>query len=118
VENHPVEAEPIAQLAKSAGEERLLHRHEDFPTLSERGKDALRLGIPPHGRVSVSSRRGTLAARAFITSTIQPGHIFVPMHYVETNRLTLSAFDPYSRQPSYKACAVRIERAARRRIQK
>jgi assimilatory nitrate reductase catalytic subunit len=29
---------------------------------------------------------------------------------VETNRLTDAVFDPYSKQPSYKACAVRIER--------
>ena len=28
------------------------------------------------------------------------------MHYEEVNRLTHPAFDPYSRQPSYKACAV------------
>ena len=31
-----------------------------------------------------------------------------------TNRLTLPAFDPYSRQPSYKACAVRISPLGRR----
>jgi len=34
------------------------------------------------------------------------------MHYEVTNRLTLAAFDPYSRQPAYKFCAVKI-RAAR-----
>jgi len=26
------------------------------------------------------------------------------------NRLTFAAFDPYSRQPAYKACAVRINK--------
>jgi len=52
-------------------------------------------------------------AKAFITSTIQPGQVFVPMHYAEANRLTLASFDPYSRQPSYKACAVRLERILR-----
>ena len=31
---------------------------------------------------------------------------FLPMHYEQTNRLTLAHFDPYSRQPSYKNCAV------------
>ena len=31
------------------------------------------------------------------------------MHYVVTNELTFPSFDPYSRQPSYKACAVRLE---------
>jgi assimilatory nitrate reductase catalytic subunit len=35
----------------------------------------------------------------------------MPMHDAMTNRLTFAAFDPYSRQPSYKACAVRIEPA-------
>ena len=30
------------------------------------------------------------------------------MHYDVTNRLTLAHFDPYSKQPSYKDCAVRI----------
>ena len=35
------------------------------------------------------------------------------MHYSEVNRLTFPAFDTYSRQPSYKACAVKIEAARR-----
>lgn len=78
--------------------------------------DARRLGIASHGRVKVSSRRGTLTAKAFITSTIQPGQVFVPMHYAEANRLTLASFDPYSRQPSYKACAVRVERWHQRKM--
>ncbi|HLH54696.1 MAG TPA: nitrate reductase [Verrucomicrobiae bacterium] len=74
-------------------------------------RDAQRLGIAPETQVAVISRRGRLLARAFLTATIQPGQVFVPMHYAETNRLTLAAFDPYSRQPAYKACAVRIEKA-------
>jgi assimilatory nitrate reductase catalytic subunit len=32
------------------------------------------------------------------------------MHYEDTNRLTLAIFDPYSRQPAYKHCAVRVRR--------
>jgi assimilatory nitrate reductase catalytic subunit len=35
------------------------------------------------------------------------------MHSVETNVLTFPAFDPHSRQPSYKHCAVAIERIDR-----
>jgi assimilatory nitrate reductase catalytic subunit len=42
---------------------------------------------------------------------VQPGQVFVPMHHPETNRLTFAAFDPLSRQPAYKACAVAIHRA-------
>jgi assimilatory nitrate reductase catalytic subunit len=56
----------------------------------------------------VRSRRGVVAARAFLTGTIQPGQVFIPMHYDTANQLTYPAFDPHSRQPSYKACAVAI----------
>ena len=70
--------------------------------------DAHRLGIVALDRVTVASRRGELTATALITPTIQPGQVFLPMHYAETNRLTLWHIDPYSRQPSYKDCAVRV----------
>ena len=30
------------------------------------------------------------------------------MHYPATNQLTDAHFDPYSKQPSYKDCAVRV----------
>ncbi len=70
--------------------------------------DAERLGITPSGRVMVSSRRAAIAATAFVTSTVKKGQVFIPMHYREVNRLTLAAFDPHSRQPSYKYCAVKI----------
>jgi assimilatory nitrate reductase catalytic subunit len=70
--------------------------------------DAKRLNIAPLEKVCVASRRGELTAIAFITPTIQPGQVFIPMHYETTNRLTLTHFDPHSRQPSYKDCAVVI----------
>jgi anaerobic selenocysteine-containing dehydrogenase len=34
--------------------------------------------------------------------------VFLPMHDAATNQLTDAVFDPYSRQPAYKACAVRV----------
>ena len=37
------------------------------------------------------------------------GQVFLPMHYGIANRLTRSDFDPHSRQPSYKYCAVQLE---------
>ena len=70
--------------------------------------DARARGIRPHGRVEVRSRRGRIKATAFVTRSVQPGHLFVPMHYAVTNRLTDAVFDPYSKQPSYKACAVDV----------
>jgi assimilatory nitrate reductase catalytic subunit len=71
--------------------------------------DAKRLGILPNTSVRVRSRRGSIAAKAFVTPTVQPGQVFIPMHYAEVNRLTHPSFDPHSRQPNYKHCAVAIE---------
>jgi len=73
--------------------------------------DAKGLGIQPGSSVCVSSRRDSIQATAFVTSTVQRGQIFIPMHYAEVNRLTFPAFDPYSRQPAYKACAVSLKPA-------
>jgi assimilatory nitrate reductase catalytic subunit len=70
--------------------------------------DAERLGIQRHEIVMVSSRRGKIEAEAFITPTVQAGQLFIPMHYSAVNQLTFPAFDPHSRQPSYKACSVAL----------
>jgi anaerobic selenocysteine-containing dehydrogenase len=71
--------------------------------------DAQRLRIQRNSVVRISSRRAAIRATAFVTPTVQQGQLFIPMHYHEVNRLTFPAFDSYSRQPSYKACAVKIE---------
>ena len=71
--------------------------------------DAERLGIDPNSRMTVKSRRADVSVTAMVTPTVQPGQLFIPMHYAKANRLTQASFDPYSRQPSYKFCAVRVE---------
>jgi assimilatory nitrate reductase catalytic subunit len=71
--------------------------------------DAVRLGIVAGAMVRIASRRGTLKATAFVTETVRSGQIFLPMHYATVNQLTHPVFDPYSRQPSYKATAVTVE---------
>ncbi len=73
--------------------------------------DARALSVAPDESVLVRSRRGVMRARAFVSPIVQPGQVFVPMHFAEANRLTFPAFDPHSRQPAYKACAVRVEKA-------
>jgi assimilatory nitrate reductase catalytic subunit len=72
--------------------------------------DADRLGYLPGQEVIVESRRGKMRAGLHVTHVVQPGQVFVPMHYADANRVTFAAFDPYSRQPSYKYCAVRVRR--------
>ena len=71
--------------------------------------DSKHLGIRSGDRVVVSSQRGRLRGRALVTPAVQPGQLFIPMHYDTTNLLTHAAFDPYSHQPAYKSCAVAIE---------
>jgi assimilatory nitrate reductase catalytic subunit len=71
--------------------------------------DAAELRIEPGAWVTVSSRRGSLRAQAVLTHQLQRSQLFIPMHYAVTNQLTAPIFDPYSKQPSYKACAVRLE---------
>lgn len=74
-------------------------------------EDARQLRITSSQRVMVESQRGMLVAKAFVTPSVRPGQVFLPMHYETTNQLTLAHFDPYSRQPSYKNCAVRVRHA-------
>ncbi len=72
--------------------------------------DATRLNISSGCQVRITSRRGSILATAFVTPSVQPGQVFLPMHYAEVNQLTHPSFDPHSRQPNYKHCAVRVER--------
>jgi assimilatory nitrate reductase catalytic subunit len=72
--------------------------------------DAREIDIEHNDWVSIVSQRGRMRARAFLTNAVRSGQVFVAMHYESVNRLTDSVFDPYSSQPSYKACAVRLER--------
>ncbi len=70
--------------------------------------DADAIGIEASEWVVVESARGSMRARALVTPTVPDGHVFVPMHDAATNRLTFPAFDPHSRQPSYKTGAVAV----------
>jgi len=70
--------------------------------------DAQAIGVLPQRAVTVESRRGKLTANAVITPTVSRGTVFIPMHYDKVNQLTLDHFDPHSKQPSYKDCAVKI----------
>ncbi len=85
-----------------------LHRSEAYVEISALDADAS--GVRDEQWVVVRSRRGAIRLRALIRPTVRAGQLFVPMHYPEVNQLTHPSFDPHSRQPSYKHCAVRIER--------
>ena len=89
---------------------RKLSRMDPYVEISP--DDAERLGIEAGDPVRVESRRGAITLRAMVTTAVAPGQVFAPMHYLESNELTLHIVDPHSRQPAYKHCAVRISQAA------
>ena len=77
--------------------------------------DAGRLNLKPHDRVDVISARGRVSqVELRVTEIIAAGQVFLPFHFVETNanQVTQSAFDPISREPNFKQCAVRVEKSA------
>jgi len=75
--------------------------------------DAERLGIQDGQIVKVTSRRGTLQAKAKVTTRSDQGMIFMNFHFHEAavNLLTNPALDPIGKIPEYKVCAVRVEGA-------
>jgi formate dehydrogenase alpha subunit len=73
--------------------------------------DADRYGIEEGQLVVVTSRRGSIEARAVITRRSPPGTVFMTFHYAEAaaNLLTTKNIDPVAKIPEYKVSAVRIE---------
>jgi len=75
--------------------------------------DAATRGIKNGDLVQVRSRRGQVQAEARVMAAMQVGTVFLPMHDERVNQLTLQVVDPISRQPSYKHCAVSVEKTAK-----
>ena len=76
--------------------------------------DAKQLQLKPHDRVTVVSRRSSVKnVELRITGIVAPGQVFMPFHFAESNSnlVTLGAYDPISREPNFKQCAVRVERS-------
>ncbi|MCW3841827.1 molybdopterin oxidoreductase family protein [Micromonospora yasonensis] len=90
--------------------------------------DAERLGVGEGDLVRVESPRGAVRGRARICG-VRPGVVFVPFHYGywdaadgvapgqgrhdrAANELTITAWDPVSKQPIFKVAAVRVVKEA------
>lgn len=76
-------------------------------------EDAKKLGIENGGIVTVTSRRGTVTAKAAVTDRSPRGTIFMNFHFREAavNLLTNPALDHVAKIPEYKVCAVKVEPA-------
>jgi formate dehydrogenase alpha subunit len=72
--------------------------------------DARRLGFGEGDRVRITSRRGSIEAKATLTSRSDEGMVFMNFHFHEAavNLLTNPALDPIAKIPEYKVCAVNV----------
>jgi anaerobic selenocysteine-containing dehydrogenase len=94
------------------GQVPILERMSPNAWLEMNTRDAQTLRLKPHDRVDVVSRRGRVSnVELRVTEIVAPGQVFMPFHFVENNanRVTQSAFDPISREPNYKQCAVAVQ---------
>lgn len=74
-------------------------------------KDAERLNIKENDEVLIHSSNGhTSKFIARLTDNLKEKTLYAPIHYIETNLLTPSVFDHYSKEPSYKTVQVNIEK--------
>jgi predicted molibdopterin-dependent oxidoreductase YjgC len=82
-------------------------------TLNLAPEDALRLHLAEGEVAMASSRRGSLEAPVHIDHALRPGLAFMTLHFpeqVQTNVLTLDAWDPKSGTAEFKATAIRVDK--------
>lgn len=72
---------------------------------------AMELNIGENERINITSQNGkTNEFTVVYSKNVKKDQIYAPMHYIETNSLTPSVYDPYSKEPSYKTVAVNISK--------
>ena len=73
-------------------------------------QDAKRLGIQNGDKALLETRRGRMVFDSRVGDVCRPGMVFVPWFDAKllVNELTVSAFDPGSKQPEFKICAVKV----------
>ncbi len=78
-------------------------------------EDAKKLGVSDGQKVRVSSRRGEIVLKAWVSERPSKGMVFIPFHFKEAsaNVLTNTALDPICKIPELKVCAVRLEPATK-----
>lgn len=69
-------------------------------------------GIQENDWILVHSVNGQEAQfKVRLSDQVRKDELYAPLHYIECNKLTPSVYDPYSKEPSYKATPVWFEKA-------
>lgn len=67
--------------------------------------------LKENDRILVHSVNGEKAGfQVRISDQVREKELYAPIHYIECNKLTPSVYDPYSKEPSYKATPVWFEK--------
>lgn len=67
--------------------------------------------LQENDRILVHSVNGEKAGfQVRISDQVREKELYAPIHYIECNKLTPSVYDPYSKEPSYKATPVWFEK--------
>ncbi|TFA99559.1 Nitrate reductase [Trichoderma ghanense] len=82
-------------------------------------QDAAKAGVSDGEMVVVRSKRGAVEVKCRVGKMVSKGNVFMPFHFgywdnkdgraTAANELTIDRWDPVSKQPMFKAGAVRIE---------
>jgi assimilatory nitrate reductase catalytic subunit len=94
-----------------------LFGHVPEPAVDMNPQDMARLSLADGDLVHVTSRRGSVLLPAHADPGVSPMQAFVAMHWGSEfikggiNALTLPTFDPSSKQPELKHCAVKLLKA-------
>jgi len=77
-------------------------------------EDAKKLEIEDQELVRITSRRGSVIARALVTDRVKKGATYMTYQWWvgACNELTIDNLDPISKTPEYKYCAVRVDKIA------
>ena len=101
----------MTRTAKSAR----LMSHIAEPFVEINPSDAVKLGLAPAQLAIVESRHGRVVVRALVTERVQPGQVFMPIHWTDQiasggriDALIAAHVDPVSGQPELKHTPVSI----------
>lgn len=93
----------------------VLHKAMPHAYVELNPSDAEKLGVLSGDNVKLTTRRGELVLPASVNGrgVPTPGQVFVPFfdENLLINEITLDSFCPISKEPDYKKCAVKVEKA-------
>jgi formate dehydrogenase major subunit len=78
-------------------------------------EDAKKLEVHDHEYIKVSTRRGTVVAKAWLTERVPPGVVFATFHFWEAainEETSAEDLDPYVAIPEFKISAARVVKSS------